>query len=145
MITSLSKAWDDFFRDDDTSNFGKGGNGGKGGSGGFGAGGGTGGLHGEGAWKKQPNWQFKQSSGTRGAIGKGGKWGSDAVNGRGGNGAALGIVASFAKKAENQKYSSINLTDIDFINNQWLSNRLPFTLSVHQCSVVAVCNRCFFS
>ena len=109
---------DDFFRDDDTSNFGKGGNGGKGGSGGFGAGGGTGGLHGEGAWKKQPNWQFKQSSGTRGAIGKGGKWGSDAVNGRGGNGAALGIVASFAKKAENQKYSSINLTDIDFINNQ---------------------------
>ncbi len=25
--------------------------------------------------------------------------------------------------------------DLDFINNQWLSNRLPFTLSVRQCSV----------
>ena len=114
---------DDWFRGDTKEHFGKGGNGGNGGNGGYGAGGGAGGLGGGGAsehnGKRWGNpWWKAPENGTRGAAGKGGKWASDAVNGRGGHGAALGIVASFAKAAENQKYSSINLTDIDFINNQ---------------------------
>ena len=120
-------------------NWGNGGHGGRGGDGNFGAGGGVGGSAGANAgadsywshdfWpfgsqkERTPNWTYKNK---QGANGRSGEWASSATKagdptrteggkpGRGGDGAALGIISSFAR--DNEK-SSLTFDDVDFRKN----------------------------
>jgi len=121
------------------SDWGNGGYGGRGGNGNFGAGGGVGGSAGAnagadrywshdfwpiGSWKAAtPNWTYQNK---QGANGRSGEWASAPTKasdptrtaggnpGRGGDGAALGVVSSFAR--ENEK-SSLNFENVDFRKN----------------------------
>ena len=121
------------------NDWGNGGRGGPGGNGNFGAGGGVGGSAGANAgadkywshtiypawsWKaRTPNWSYQNK---QGANGRSGEWASapkkasdptrteGGAPGRGGDGAALGTVSSFAT---NNEKSSLTFENVDFRKN----------------------------
>ncbi len=124
--------------DSDGKRWGSGGRGGNGGNGNFGAGGGVGGSAGANAgnnrfwlykfpfwyeYQNSPSWTYKNK---QGANGRSGEWASAPTKasdptrtdggkpGRGGDGAALGVISSFA--SNNQK-SSLTFDDVDFRKN----------------------------
>ncbi|EAU74816.1 calcium-binding protein [Synechococcus sp. RS9916] len=124
--------------DGDSKRWGSGGRGGNGGNGNFGAGGGVGGSAGANAgnnrfwlnkwpfwyeYRNSPSWTYKNK---QGASGRSGEWASAPTKasdptrteggkpGRGGDGAALGIISSFAK--DNEK-SSFTFDNVDFRKN----------------------------
>lgn len=114
--------------------WGDGGRGGNGGNGNFGAGGGAGGSAGANAghddfkngsrYRRSPSWTYKNK---QGATGRSGEWasaptkagdpdrGNPGSAGRGGDGAALGVISSFATKNEK---SSLSFDNVDFRKNE---------------------------
>ena len=123
----------------DGSKWGNGGRGGNGGDGTFGAGGGTGGSAGANAGNDRywahtgwPFWRWYERSPSwtttnkQGANGRSGEWASaptragdpnraqSGAAGRGGDGAALGVISSLATKSEK---SSLTFKNVDFRKN----------------------------